>query len=193
MPELTVAPPSLSIGPVVTSTVDFGPARARMSKLLQRLLQRIGVTGVRYAKQAMLHDTGFARAHVNYAIDLDGMGVKWGILAMAKHEEGGPNLATILNWQEHGIRRHRVSFTNRDGSIRWMLVKWAERHGFKVWKSMTTGRAVRRKAAGSTGGNSMLAMRSMMVWGYAHPWLSTSTYYVKADFPTLLGSVEGTL
>lgn len=195
MPELTVQPPEFSGGPVAVGQVDFGSARARMSKLCQRLLSRIGLTGMRYARQAMLVDTGYARASVTYAIDLDGQGVKWGVLAPAKYpgEEGGPNLATILNWMEHGIKRHWVNFTNKDGSIRWMLVKWFERHGFKVWRSMTTGRAVRRKAAGSTQGNSMLAMRGAFVWGYAHPWLSTSRYFVQADFPQLLGSVEGTL
>lgn len=195
MPELTVQPPEFSAGPAVSGAVDFGPARARFSKLCQRLLQRIGLTGMRYAAQAMKVDTGFARANVTYAVDLDGLGVKWGILAPAKYpdEEGGPNLATILNWIEHGIRRHWVSFTNRDGSIRWMLVKWFERHGFKVWRSLTTGRAVRRRAANLTTGSSSLAMRGHMVWGYAHPWLSTSRYMTQAEFPNLLGSIENTL
>lgn len=192
MPEFTVQPPSFSAGPVATGTVDFGPAKARLSLVIQRFLQRVGLSGLRYARQAMLADTGFARAHVTYAIDLDGMGVKWGVLSPAKYEDG-PDLATVLNWQEHGIKRHWVNFTNRDGSIRWMLVKWFERHGFKVWKSLKTGAAVRRKAPGSTSGNSMLAMRGAYVWGYSHPWLSTSVYYVRADFPTLLGSVENTL
>lgn len=193
MPQLSVTMPTLDGGPVASGSVDFGPAKARMSRLLQRLLQRIGLTGMRHAKVAMLSDTGFARANVSYAVDLDGQGVKWGILQKVSYPDGGPNLAQILKWQEEGIRRHWVSFTNRDGSIRWMLVKWFERHGFKVWRSMTTGKAVRRKAAGSTSGSSMLARRGAFVWGYAHPWLTMSQEMMRADFPTLLGSIEGTL
>jgi hypothetical protein len=186
MAELSFTPPTLA------GAIDFGPARARMSKLLHRLLQRIGLTGMRYFVQAMLTDTGFSRARASYAVDLDGQGVKWGILSPAKSEDGA-DLATLLNWMEHGIRRHWVSFTNRDGSTRYMLVKWFERHGFKVWKSPTTGRAVRRHATGYTTGSSMLAMRGHMVWGYSHPALSTSMYFVRADFPELLGSIENTL
>lgn len=192
MAELNFTPPTLAGGPTVTGTVDFGPAKERMSKLLQRLLQRIGLTGLRYFVQTMLTDTGFSRAHASYAVDLDGLGVKWGILSPAKSEDG-VDLATLLNWMEHGIKRHRVSFTNRVGSIRYMLVKWFERHGFKVWRSVTTGRAVRRHATGYTTGSSMLAMRGHMVWGYSHPALSTSMYFVRADFPELLGSIENTL
>jgi hypothetical protein len=196
--DFTASPISFTGGPVA-GVIDTGPAQIRLSKVCQRFLQRVGLTGMRYAAQGMKVDTGYARGHVSYAVSLDGTEVRWGILSPMRMGEDGAGVAAYPIMQELGIRRHRVYlFDPRTGALRWGLINWCVRHGFKVWKT-ATGRATRTKQKWSVRfwelgqGSQVLAKHYINVWGYRWPWLSTSRYMVEAEFPQLLGNVENTL
>jgi len=196
--DFAASPISFTGGPVA-GVIDTGPAQIRLSKVCQRFLTRVGLTGMRYAAQGMKVDTGYARAHVSYALTLDGTEVRWGILSPMRMGEEGAGVAAYPIMQELGIKRHFVSFWNADGTLRYMLIKWCERHGLKPYadfhkksvKTLDLATGARGRTTESWGGH--LRMRGLWVWGYRWPWLSTSRYMVEAEFPQLLGSVENTL
>jgi len=204
---ITLSSPTLEAGPSLTaSKVDVSQACARMIRQQVRLLTRIAVYGKGVMAQAMKVDTGWARGQLSFDVAQDGSEARFGILSPVRYEGSGndaPTLAEILNWQEHGIRRHFVSFTNKDGSLRYGLIKWAERHGFKIYSTRTAvskskeeqvsakmRRFFKRFSAAQAYG---LARKGMWVWGYRHPWMSTARHMVAARFPQLLGEEEGKL
>ncbi|MBM3313180.1 hypothetical protein FJY70_01145 [candidate division WOR-3 bacterium] len=172
-------------GPV--AVVNIEPALRRVAAFWQRLLRDVGALMTRHEMQAMRVDTGLSRTHVTFQVAEDGESVNAGILAPFV-AGGGVGVATYPAMMEHGIRRHFVSFTNEDGSLRETLINWATRHGFKVWRSEATGRAVKNRKPGSR-----LAMRGLMVWGYAHPWLTAARERTEMELPGLLAGYEGTL
>jgi len=140
-------------------------------------------------------DTGWSRGHLSYQMGLDGLSVQAGILSPFNSKDGA-GVALYPAMMNAGIKRHFVSFWNRDGSLRETFTNWCERHGLKIWREKRAevrllergphaltrasyGRSLTDKGAG-------LAARGMWVWGYAHPWIDTARYFLLQQFPNLL-------
>lgn len=175
---------------IKAGTVDLRPAIDRTARLCSKMLHKVGLVGLSLEAQLMKVDTGYSRGHLSYAMGLDGQSVKFGILSPFNNADGA-GVALYPAMMNFGIKRHFVSFFNRDGSLREMLIKWCERHGIKVWKS-NTGKATRRRTKGSERlielgmGNRVMAMRGIRVWGYAHPWRDEAQSRLMMVFPNLL-------
>lgn len=180
-------PQTFGAGPV--QGVNMAEATARTRALARRVLQSCGLRLLAAMKRYLPADTGYARAHISYALTPDETEVRAGILTPIRAQDGA-GVALYPLYIQHGIRRHFVSFLNRDGTVREMLVRWFERHGVKVWRSMTTGRAIKGRRPGP---GAQLAMRGAMVWGYGVPWVSAARDELQSAMPGLLAEQKGRL
>ena len=176
----------------ISGTVDFTRAMPSLEATGKYWAREVSRVLLENMKRGIPADTGYARSHIHWQSFDQGRGYHVGVLGLTgKHGESLEYLA--LMDRAEGIKRHFVSFTNPDGSVRDAFVNWARRHGFSVYKSPTTGRAVKRLAKGYTTGNSMLSMRGLMVWGYSRPWATNAFVTAGRVAHELLQSLYNTL
>jgi len=177
-----------------SATVDFTRATPHMAAIGKQWAREVSATLLREMTKGMPADTGYSRGHLGLLSFDKGQGYHIGVLGLkGKHGESLAYLAMM----DAGIKRHFVSFTNPDGSIREAFVNWARRHGFAVYKSALTGRATKRALATSKKQRASfvneLGMGGLLVWGYARPWATEAFKTASRLAKELLTQLRGQL
>ena len=185
-------------------TIDIRPGVKALERVCIQFLRRGTLTVMRAMARTIKTDTTFARGALGTDIDKENLKGYAGIL-YSQNPGVDPVRLQYPAWQNEGIPSgkgskpagvpFRVSFFNPNGTLREQLVKWAERHGFQVWRTMT-GKTTSRRRKGSVRLGELgmgMAMRSIRVWGYRHPWADVALVNAEPAVADELQALRGKL
>ena len=153
------------------SSADFARAAPYMRGVGKQWVNEVSSALVREMTKGMPADTGYSRGHLGILKYDQAQGAHVGVLGLTGKNGESLDYLALMN-RPQGIERHFVSFTDPDGRIRQAFVNWARRHGFAVYRSAVSGKAV--KSGKSGGVANTLKMGGLTVWGYSRPWATNA-------------------
>lgn len=189
---------AVSIGTGKTG-VDFDIGARELAKVGRRAVVEIAALLNREMAVRIPVDTGTARAWLGSEWDEGSNHTRQFVGILAKNAGKGRNKGAQQDYpamMDAGIKRHFVSFRNRDGSIRDAFVNWARRHGFSPYKSALTGKATKSARTSSKRDRASYvneASGGLLVWGYARPWATGAFNAATGKAPGVLMRLRSSL